>query len=347
MAASYNQATGQWEDDQNPQGAGQGPYDYPIQPIANPTTPGAPAAPAANATPTAGAQYDPSNPNSYGGSSNETFNNSAEGLYQQLLGRGSNSDEYNQWVKLYNPNDAASNYGANGVRDLITNSDAYKNKNTAAPPPAPGAPPPPGPPPPPASGQTQAPQMNASLQPFMDYLTQQRSQQDAQNASMRQILQQQIGQNSQPISVDSPGVKEMIAAQHLESQRTGERQQSQLAARLASENLSSSGAADTGMNAIQQQRGESDASATAGILGSQLAQRQQALQQEMSLAVQSGDAESARQLQAQIQAINLQIQDAHFGQSQGQQNNQFLDNLGLSLAQLQTLGNANAFNAFV
>lgn len=338
MAASYNQSTGQWEDDQNPQGAGQGPYDYPIQPISNPANPSAPA-PAASATPTAGSQYDPSNPGSYSGSSNETFNNSAEGIYQELLGRGSNSDEYNQWVKLYNPSDAASNYGANGVRNLVMNSDAYKNKNTA--------PPPPGPPPPPASGQTQAPQMNPSLQPFMDYLTQQRSQQDQQNAAMRQILQDQISQNSQPISVDSPGVKEMIAAQHLESQRTGERQQSQLAARLASENLSSSGAADTGMNAIQQQRGESDATATAGILGSQLAQRQQALQQELSLAVQSGDAESARQLQAQIQAINLQMQDEHFGQSQGQQNNQFLDNLRLSLDQLTTLGNANAFNAFI
>lgn len=313
MAQRLNQQTGEWEDD----------------------------GPAPGQSGAAG-QYDPNNPNSYTGSSNEIFNNSVEGRYQSVLGRGSNADEYKQWVNSYDPNDPGSHYGADKWQ---INAPAQP---AAAPAVQPAASPYAGYLAQPAPQPQQTPQGGAgtdNTSGLLDYLKGRQSSSDANNAAMREILMKQISQNSTPVNVDSPGIKQQIAAQHLESQRTGERQRSQLAARLSSQNLSSSGAADTGMNAIEQQRGETDSKATAGFLGEGLQRQQAALNQELQLAVQSGDAEAARQIQGQLQAIGLQLQDQHFGQSQGQQNNQFLDNFWLQQLIAKMGGNAQSVDA--
>lgn len=58
------------------------------------------------------------------------FNHTMEDIYNELLGRGSDSAGYTQALKLYNPNDAGSNYGANNIRQMLMNSDEYRQRQS-------------------------------------------------------------------------------------------------------------------------------------------------------------------------------------------------------------------------
>lgn len=178
---------------------------------------------------------------------------------------------------------------------------------------------------------------------LLDYLKGQQGQQNAQQAAMRELMMGRLKSAQEPVSTTSPGIREVIAAQRLSGQRSAERQRSQLAARLGSQNLSSSGAMDTGMNAIEQQRGEADMRGTAGVLGHELDAKRQEIQQLIQLAVQSGDAESARTLQAELQTIEGQMQQGRFSASQAQQQNQWGYDFGLQSSEADANRNFQAW----
>lgn len=180
----------------------------------------------------------------------------------------------------------------------------------------------------------------------LSYLKEQQTRQDSERAAMRALLMGKIGEASAPVDVNSPGIKEILAAQRLAGQRNAERQQSRLAANLATQGLQSSGAADTGTNAIGQQRGENEVQFTGETLNRELQQKRAQLSDLLHMAMSSGDAESARTLQAQLQELDRQQQNQHFNADLGFRQSSFMDDLGYRLMALQLGANQNAFNAF-
>lgn len=125
---------------------------------------------------------------------------------------------------------------------------------------------------------------------------------------MRKILREQLGAMGQAPTVDDPGIREILAGRRLQTQRATERALSRNAERLAYEGLGDSGVADTTRLGLEQMRGEADASAVGDILGGELQQRRQALQSLLGMALASGDAESARELQNRIAEMGQQAQ---------------------------------------
>jgi len=129
---------------------------------------------------------------------------------------------------------------------------------------------------------------------------------------MRNILREQLGALGKAPTVDDPGIRENLAGRRLALQRSAERQRGSSAEVLASGGLADSGAAETNRLGIEQARGESEAQGVGEVLGAELNQRRQALQSLLGMALASGDAESAREIQRELMAM----QDSHFNDSQ-------------------------------
>jgi len=183
-------------------------------------------------------------------------------------------------------------------------------------------------PPKPTSGTTstgQPMQVDSAIGDLFRYMQQRDQQQQTERASMRQMLMEQLGQASRPVDVNDPTLRRIIDPQRLELQRSAERQRSQMAARLASDNLLDSGTFDTAVSGIEQQRGEAAAGVTGRVLSGELQSRRDQLTRLMTLAMQSGDAESARTIQAQLGLIDSQI-----GREQG------LNQLGYNYTALES-----------
>lgn len=203
----------------------------------------------------------------------------------------------------------------------------------------------------------QAQQQDATAGLLQQLIAQQQAdkqRQDQERAAMREILMGRIKTASEPVSADSPGIKELIAARRLESQRGSERQRQVLAERRTAEGLGDSGAMDAGIERIEQGRSEADSGAVAEIMGGELQSKRTELQQLLAMAVNMGDAESARNLQAQLAAIETQLQqqqmsdvNSRFSQDLGFRKSSFMDDLGYRLMALQLGANANAAGAFL
>lgn len=225
-----------------------------------------------------------------------------------------------------------------------------------------------------ATDSTQAPPSSGNPSPYAGWLQQPQAQVDGsaaliaelrsqrqadqarqaeERAAMRHILMDRLGQAGAPVSADSPGIKEMIAAQQLAGQRASERQRSQVAARLSADGLADSGASDTTLFGIEQARGEAEQASTADILGKEMQAKRQELLSLLQLAVSSNDAESARAVQMQLAELDanqaqqrITNQNTQFGESLGFQKSSFLDDLGYRLMALQLGANTDAYNAF-
>lgn len=154
----------------------------------------------------------------------------------------------------------------------------------------------------------------------------------AYTSGLRDILAQQLGQASQPVSANDPGVRDILAGERLASQRSAERQQGANAERLAGMGLADSGAAETGRQGIEQNRGERDVMATGQVLSQELGQRRQQLQNLLQLALMSGDTESARQVQMELAKL---------------QQSQHDDQLAFGYAGLDQQSNLAALNAIL
>jgi hypothetical protein len=185
------------------------------------------------------------------------------------------------------------------------------------------------------------------LSSLMTYLQQRQQQEDANRAALRDILLKQITANSQPVTADDPQIHAQLATQALARQRAAERQRSQIAANLAGAHLGSSGASDTGFNAVEQQRGEGEAHDIAQTMSGELQQRRGILQNLLGMAVQSGDTAAAQTLQAQLHSIDAQLNDQHFQADLGFRQSSFLDDLGYRLMALQLGANEKAGSLFL
>lgn len=153
---------------------------------------------------------------------------------------------------------------------------------------------------------------DSGMSAFLQYLERQQARQEAERASMRELLMTQLGEAQKPVGVNDPGIREVLGAQRLSGQRSAERMRTVLAERLAADNLGDSGAFDTGVQGIEQDRAFNETQATGQVLGREMEQRRMYLTQLLQLAVASGDAESARTLQAQLVALNSQMQNSQF-----------------------------------
>jgi deoxyxylulose-5-phosphate synthase len=90
------------------------------------------------------------------------------------------------------------------------------------------------------------------------------------------------------------------------------------------------------VNRIEQNQAESDAMMTGDVMNRELQQKRQQLTQLLSMATQLGDAESARLLTSQLQAIQSQMQQSNF-----------YDTMGYNYAGLNQQGNLQSLMAML
>lgn len=175
------------------------------------------------------------------------------------------------------------------------------------------------------------------LQQFMGTQQAAQARQEQERAQMREILMGQLGGLSKPVSADDPGIREVLQAQHLTSQRGLESGRAQAAEQRAYEGYGA-GSDQLRMDAerLGQHASEAETGFTGQVMHQELQQRRQALTQMLQSAMAIGDAESARNINAQLQAIQAQL---------GQSN--FYDSTALGYAGLNQSANQNALLALL
>lgn len=206
----------------------------------------------------------------------------------------------------------------------------------------------------PTAASNQNSELTGLVKTLVEQAAADRARQDQERAAMREIMMGRLKTAQEPVSADSPGIRELISARRLESQRGSERQRQVLAERMAAQNLGDSGAMDAGVERIEQNRSEADSGAVAEILGGELQSKRQEVMQLLQMAAQLGDTEAARTLQAQMSAIDAQIQqqqmadvNSRFGADLGFRKSSFMDDLSYKLLALQLGANQNAGSMFL
>jgi hypothetical protein len=196
-----------------------------------------------------------------------------------------------------------------GIIDPATGQPTVGQPTGAAPVPAAPAPsPPPAPAPPPVNGYPIAQQPN----PFVDQI--------------RQLILSRLREAGNPVDPNAPQISSTLNAARTESQRQSAQERTALAERLYAQ-----GQGGLGSDALTrqiQQSGEKNAaslsSLRANLIQQQYTQKFSELQNLLQLAVASGDAESARNVQLQLAALQAQVQREGIGSNlaiAGQNNN--------------------------
>ncbi len=204
--------------------------------------------------------------------------------YQKYLGRPLTQQEYGQFYNWSgNPSDAQRNW-----EWTIAHSPEAQAYAAAHPPPAGAG----------ASGVV--PPAN----PFNDQI--------------RQLIMKQLATAGGPVDPNNPEISSTLSAARDEASRQTDQERTALAERLYAQGIGTGGTGTLGSNELTQQiqqSGERNAGALSTLRGQLLQneynQKNTQLQNLLSLAVQSGDAESARAIQAQI--ANLQAAIAREG----------------------------------
>lgn len=124
---------------------------------------------------------------------------------------------------------------------------------------------------------------------------------------VRALLMQRLQANSQPLDPNDPNISLPLTAARDEATRHSDKERTDLA-----EHLYASGGLNTdAIGQKIQQSGERNASSLAGLRATlitrELTARRDELKSLMQMALQSGDAESAAAIQAQIAALNAQV----------------------------------------
>lgn len=180
---------------------------------------------------------------------------------------------------------------------------------------------------------------------LMSYLQQQQTDQNTRQQGLRDMLMKQMGDLSGPLDENSPGIKDVLAGERIQSARGAQRSRGMLAEQMAANGLGTSGAMSAGGEGIDQQRSEADAQFTGQTLNTEMNNRRTALNGLLTQALQLGDAESARTLQAQLHSLDSQQQNSQFGRSLDQQGQQFNDSLGYNYSALMSGLNSGAYNS--
>lgn len=155
---------------------------------------------------------------------------------------------------------------------------------------------------------------DAQLSQYLQMLQQRDQQQQQQQAQLREILMGQLGQASQPVSVNAPGIREVLAGGRIGLQRGAERERKNAAEMRAYDGSGGLGgkAFDSDVSGILQRQGESEARMTGDVLGKELQGKRDQLNRLLTLAMSLGDSESARTIQQQLNAIQTQLQQSNF-----------------------------------
>lgn len=134
---------------------------------------------------------------------------------------------------------------------------------------------------------------------------------------VRKMLMDRMGELSKPLDVNDPTITEPFGAANLAAQRQLEQGKKDTAERLyASGNLNTNAAQMEGTQA-NERAATGLAGVKANLIANQLTQRANQLQQLYSLAVASGDSESARQVQLELASIQAELAREGFGVTLG------------------------------
>ncbi len=167
---------------------------------------------------------------------------------------------------------------------------------------------------------------------------------DWQN-QIRAMLMQQMQGYAKPVSMDDPGIQGEMAAQERTLERGRQDRRAASAERMAAEGLNAggqgSGAMDAEIAAGYEDKGAAKTGLQAQLYSRELTARRDKLMQSMQLALQTGDAESARSLQMQMAQMDDQLRRMGLQQSQSQ----FNDNYGLQVNDAQYARDRDAARA--
>lgn len=149
---------------------------------------------------------------------------------------------------------------------------------------------------------------------------------DFQN-QIRALLMQQMSGLSKPIDANDPTIQGEMQAQHATLDRNRQAQRASDAERMAFTGLNAggagSGAFDTANNAGFEQMGQAETGLQSQLFSRELTNRRQQMSQMLNMAMQSGDAESARALQMQIASMDAQLRKLGLDQQQSQFNDSY------------------------
>lgn len=166
---------------------------------------------------------------------------------------------------------------------------------------------------------------------------------DFQN-QIRALLMQQMSGLSKPIDANDPTIQGEMTAQANTLERNRQDQRASDAERMAFQGLNAggagSGAFDTANAAGFEQKGQALTSLQSQLFSRELTNRRAQMSQLLNMAMQSGDAESARALQMQLASMDAQLRKLGLDQQQSQFNDSFGLQREMNLANL----NANATN---
>lgn len=172
----------------------------------------------------------------------------------------------------------------------------------------------------PSAAATQNTELTGLLKSLVEQAAADRKRQEEERAAMREILMGRLKTAQEPVSTDTPGLKELIAARHLQSQRGAERERQVVAERMAALGLRDSGAFNTKVLGLEQDRSERDSAAVAEILGRELESKRAEVMQLLNLAASMGDTEAARTLQTRLAAIDAQLRQIQIAEGARQFN---------------------------
>lgn len=152
---------------------------------------------------------------------------------------------------------------------------------------------------------------------------------------VRSQLLQILRNGQKPIDASDPQIASQMNASTVLADRMAQQQRSAAAERASFNGLNSGGAGsggfETELRGIQEDEGQQLQGIQADLFGRAIQREQAKLQQALSLAVQSGDAESARAIQMQIANLDNQYRYSALAQ----QGSQFNDQFGLQAGQFQ------------
>lgn len=144
---------------------------------------------------------------------------------------------------------------------------------------------------------------------------------------IRAMLLAQMQKNSQPVDENDPSIKGELQSQDNALERTRRDRRAAMAERDAASGLNSggqgSGAFDADVASGFEDKGTQMSAVRSQLFARELTARRQTMNQQMQMALQTGDAELARALQLQISQADNQLRSLQLNQQQGQWNDSF------------------------
>jgi hypothetical protein len=151
-------------------------------------------------------------------------------------------------------------------------------------------------------------------------------------SQIRALLMSRLGELGKPVSEDDPAIAGQIASQDRSIERERQARRAAMAERAAAQGLlqggASSGAFDAEVASGYEDAGQRKSDVRSQLMGRELESRRQQLSQLLAMAMQSGDAESARGLQMAIAQMDNALRGRSLDFQQGQWADQFGRQLG-------------------